>query len=251
MARPVPEHLSGFTKHLANEVKVKFPEKSRSDAFVSNLVADQLCNTVKSTEKDKRKRCLSSGVATRHYRAPELIILEPEYDQAVDVWSLGCILVELIQLSQGQEVQKAFNGKFCEPLSPRGKEQKSKDDQLSCILNNRGFDKSRDFSFISSKGADSYIKNLCAVAKIDKSLYKVIGGSDIHLQELCFKMLEINPHLRWSAKQCIQSPYFNDVRIGLLEKKSKKRISLDLEDLSLQDLIEKIRAESLNFKSST
>ena len=40
MARPVPEHLSGFTKHLANEVKFKFPEKSRSDAFVSELVAD-------------------------------------------------------------------------------------------------------------------------------------------------------------------------------------------------------------------
>ena len=56
-----------------------------------------------------------------------------------------------------------------------------------------------DFSFITTKDAESYVKILSAEAKIDKGLYKVIEGSDVHLQELCLKMLEINPHLRWSA----------------------------------------------------
>ena len=63
----------------------------------------------------KSKRAMSSGVTTRNYRAPELILLEPEYDQAVDIWSLGCLLVEIIQLFKGHKVKKIFRGKFCEP----------------------------------------------------------------------------------------------------------------------------------------
>ena len=68
---------------------------------------------------------MSSGVTTRHYRAPEVIIVEPDYDQAVDIWSLGCILVELIQYSNGLKVQPAFNGQFCEPHSPMSVEMDS------------------------------------------------------------------------------------------------------------------------------
>lgn len=34
-------------------------------------------------------------VATRWYRAPELILSEGKYSEAVDVWSCGCILAEL------------------------------------------------------------------------------------------------------------------------------------------------------------
>jgi mitogen-activated protein kinase 1/3 len=68
--------------------------------FVASKVNEKLeAMNLTKADIEKPKRCLSSGVGTRNYRAPELIILEPEYDQAVDVWSLGCILVELIQLT--------------------------------------------------------------------------------------------------------------------------------------------------------
>ena len=36
----------------------------------------------------------STIVSTRHYRAPE-VILELGWDQACDVWSIGCIVFEL------------------------------------------------------------------------------------------------------------------------------------------------------------
>jgi len=39
---------------------------------------------------------LSIHVATRWYRAPELILLEKKYNSAIDVWSVGCILGELL-----------------------------------------------------------------------------------------------------------------------------------------------------------
>ena len=35
-------------------------------------------------------------VVTRWYRAPEVILNASEYTKAVDIWSVGCILAELL-----------------------------------------------------------------------------------------------------------------------------------------------------------
>ena len=42
------------------------------------------------------KRQLTGHVVTRWYRAPELILLEKDYGPAIDMWSVGCILAELL-----------------------------------------------------------------------------------------------------------------------------------------------------------
>jgi len=39
---------------------------------------------------------LTDYVATRWYRAPELLLACKEYGSSVDVWSVGCILAELL-----------------------------------------------------------------------------------------------------------------------------------------------------------
>lgn len=41
---------------------------------------------------------LTSHVATRWYRAPELILLEKDYGPAIDIWSAGCIFAELLSM---------------------------------------------------------------------------------------------------------------------------------------------------------
>lgn len=43
------------------------------------------------------KRTMTKHVVTRHYRAPELLVHD-EYNASVDVWSLGCIFAELLQM---------------------------------------------------------------------------------------------------------------------------------------------------------
>ena len=53
----------------------------------------------KPAKKD-RKRSLSSGVVSRWYRPPEIIVAERNYDFAVDIWSLGVMLAELIHCSE-------------------------------------------------------------------------------------------------------------------------------------------------------
>lgn len=39
------------------------------------------------------KRQLTQHVVTRWYRAPELILMQPDYGGPIDVWSVGCIMV--------------------------------------------------------------------------------------------------------------------------------------------------------------
>lgn len=41
--------------------------------------------------------CLTDYVATRWYRAPEILIANKNYTKGIDMWSLGCILGEMIR----------------------------------------------------------------------------------------------------------------------------------------------------------
>ncbi len=42
------------------------------------------------------KRHLSLSVGSRWYRAPEICLVEKHYDQASDIWGVGCIIYELL-----------------------------------------------------------------------------------------------------------------------------------------------------------
>ena len=45
---------------------------------------------------DQKKMNLTSKVVTRWYRAPELFLGSRTYDEKIDVWSLGCVFIELL-----------------------------------------------------------------------------------------------------------------------------------------------------------
>lgn len=50
-----------------------------------------------------------SYICSRYYRAPELIFGATEYTTAIDIWSVGCVLAELLL---GQVICKAENFTF-------------------------------------------------------------------------------------------------------------------------------------------
>jgi len=45
----------------------------------------------------KKAGIMTDYVATRWYRAPELLLSWKEYNSAVDIWSVGCIFAELLR----------------------------------------------------------------------------------------------------------------------------------------------------------
>ena len=63
--------------------------KSREKVIADILLDDR-------PRRKKQKRYMSLHVGSRWYRAPEISIIEKQYDQASDLWSFGCIIYEML-----------------------------------------------------------------------------------------------------------------------------------------------------------
>ena len=61
-------------------------------------------------------------MVARWYRPPEIILTEPVYDTKIDIWSVGCIFVELAYMWDKEDNDAnnrfLFQGTSCYPLSP-------------------------------------------------------------------------------------------------------------------------------------
>jgi mitogen-activated protein kinase 1/3 len=80
-------------------------------------------------------------VVTRWYRAPEVILNASEYSKAVDIYSVGCILAELLGRT---------------PLFP-GEDYL---DQVQRVIAVLGTPTSDDMKYIGNQNAIKYIKSL-------------------------------------------------------------------------------------------
>lgn len=55
---------------------------------------------------------MTEYVATRWYRAPEVMLTFKEYTRAIDMWSVGCVLAEMLSgkpLFPGRDCTLAFS----------------------------------------------------------------------------------------------------------------------------------------------
>lgn len=106
-------------------------------------------------------------MVTRWYRAPELILLEKDYNGAIDIWAVGCIFAELLTMMQENfpnihDRKPLFPGGSCFPLSPDNNNKSnlpySTNDQLNLIFDVIGTPSDLDFSFLTDLKAQSYVK---------------------------------------------------------------------------------------------
>jgi len=82
------------------------------------------------------KHQMTKYVVTRWYRAPEVILQEP-YSTAIDIWSVGCIFKELLELVPGSRFRTGalFPGRYCIPFSfDDDKQFRTRHDQLNVIF---------------------------------------------------------------------------------------------------------------------
>ncbi|KAF1331322.1 Cmgc/cdk protein kinase, partial [Globisporangium splendens] len=142
------------------------------------------------------KRSYSHQVATRWYRAPELLFGSRQYDSSVDMWSVGAILAELLQPGV--------------PLFPG----QSDIDQLFRILQVLGNPMTRMDDENDSLPLWPDAKNLPDFGKVEFPPYKPIPLTrvfpDTHPEavDLLTKLLALDPAKRISAKQALLHPYF-------------------------------------------
>jgi len=177
------------------------------------------------------KRQLTKHVVTRWYRAPELILMQP-YSSAVDMWSLGCILGELLNMQEDnvpayQDRQPLFPGGKCAPLSGEVAGIDDRLDQLSVIFSVIGTPTKDDVKSIgSSKSTAEYILRRLKDMK-PNSLRSKFPGSDPDAIDLLIKMLQFDPSKRCSVDEALDHKFIRPVR----RKESEKILSKPLSDI--------------------
>jgi len=130
---------------------------------------------------------LTEYVATRWYRAPEILLSSPHYTKGVDMWSLGCILAEML---------------LGKPLFPGD----STFDQIEKIIRVIPQPSRLDIDVIGSQYALSVVER--AQRKQRVTLEQILpkdspkDGIDLIKQLLVF-----NPEKRPSAESCLSHPY--------------------------------------------
>ncbi|CAM9339477.1 unnamed protein product [Chrysoparadoxa australica] len=161
----------------------------------------------------KLRRQLTKHVVTRWYRAPELILLQ-DYTNAVDVWSLGCILAELLSM-QRESVPKyqdrlpLFPGKSCFPLSAdMPTTYADKLDQLNVIFGVIGTPPEEDVAALGE--VRQYLEKL--KPKQPRDLRQLYPGADQSALELLQGMLQFNPSKRITVEEALNSKYLSSVR---------------------------------------
>ena len=234
-----------FTE-LRNEPK----QKSFSSTNTSNTR-----KIVKLGDIGKSKK-LTCHVVTRWYRAPELILLEKDYTNAIDIWSIGCIFAELMMMLTSNaktcfERSALFPGKSCFPLSPDrsstdktiNKFPSNNTDQLNLIFNVLGTPSDDDLDFITDEMALDYLKSF--EKRSPKNLYDTYAGSCKDSIDLLYKMIKFNPNKRITVDQALEHTFFSQIRIKELELEEKNSPNFDFEKDENLDF-EKIRKLFIN-----
>jgi len=185
------------------------------------------------------KRELTGHVVTRWYRAPELILLEKDYTASIDVWSLGCILAELLGMIKENaptflDRSPLFPGTSCFPLSPdrsnnvkRGGFPHSSQDQLSIIFSVLGTPKEDDFEFVTDAKAIDYLRSFPFKKPVD--LQELYPAATADALDLLRKMLQFNPKKRITIEESINHPFLSKIRDKTREVAAPGPIILEFE----------------------
>ncbi|GEQ68067.1 hypothetical protein JCM33374_g1733 [Metschnikowia sp. JCM 33374] len=132
---------------------------------------------------------MTGYVSTRYYRAPEIMLTWQKYDTEVDLWSVGCVLAEMIE------------GK---PLFP-GRDHVH---QFSIITELLGSPPSDVIDTICSENTLRFVQSLPQREPIP---FSERFASCTHVEpeaiDLLSKMLIFDPKKRISAAEALQHPY--------------------------------------------
>ncbi|KAJ8499698.1 hypothetical protein OPV22_010250 [Ensete ventricosum] len=130
-----------------------------------------------------------SYICSRYYRAPELIFGATEYSTAIDMWSVGCVLAELLI---GQPIFPGESGvdQLVEIIKILGTPTR---EEIKCM--NRNY---TEFKFPQIKAHPWH-----------KLFHKWIPPEAV---DLVSRLLQYSPNLRFTALEACAHPFFDELR---------------------------------------
>lgn len=180
-----------------------------SDCFLK--VADfGLARSIASLENETVENpVLTDYVATRWYRAPEILLGSTKYTKGVDIWSVGCILGELLA------------GK---PMFPGT----STMNQLDRIIEVTGRPSQDDIEAINSPFAATMLESLPRTQPA--SLNERFQYASEEALDLLSQCLQFNPDKRITAEGALKHPYVTAFHNPEEEPDCDREIKISIDD---------------------
>ncbi|XP_077599135.1 mitogen-activated protein kinase 15 [Stigmatopora nigra] len=167
-------------------------DQKPSNVLVDSDCVVKLCDfgLARSLTQDQEDRCnpaLTEYVATRWYRAPEILLGSTRYTKGVDMWSLGCILGEMLL------------GKSLFPGT-------STMNQIEKIMSAIPHPCPEDVLAVKSEIGSSVIQRMLLRPQLlVEDLLKASAPPDA--VDLMKRLLVFNPDKRLTAEKALQHPY--------------------------------------------
>jgi len=173
---------------------------------------------------------MTEYVATRWYRAPEVILSWKHYTHAIDMWSVGCIFAELLgrkPLFQGTDYMN----------------------QINKIIEIIGSPCYEDLMAIHNEAARQYIQLMGN--KTGVSLYKIYPNASPAALDLLSRMLAFNPEKRLAVHEALAHPYLAALHDPAEEPIAPPPFNFEFENVNLTEdtYRELIYQESLSFQT--
>ncbi|XP_026207690.1 mitogen-activated protein kinase 7 isoform X1 [Anabas testudineus] len=191
-----PEHTRYFLYQLLRGLKyVHSANVIHRDLKPSNLLVNENCELKigdfgmargLSSHPEESHFFMTEYVATRWYRAPELLLSLNHYTLAIDLWSVGCIFAEMLGRKQ------LFPGKHYIH-------------QLQLILSVLGSPTEDIIGAIRSDRIRSYVQSLPTQFAVP--LAKQYPQAEPNALDLLAAMLHFDPRKRISVTQALEHPY--------------------------------------------
>ena len=132
---------------------------------------------------------MTGYVATRWYRAPDIILNWKHYNQAMDIWSVGCIMAELLTS------RVLFHGNDAI-------------DQVRKILEVCG---PPDEEFMENVTDEATLKFLREnLVEQVRTFEEILAGSSVEAIDFVAQMLALDPRVRPTAEFALTHPYLTE-----------------------------------------
>ncbi|KAK1936112.1 putative mitogen activated protein kinase [Babesia divergens] len=166
------------------------------DLKPSNVLLNAKCNvkladfglarSIAHDELTSQAPVLTDYVATRWYRAPEILVGSTKYTKGVDMWAIGCILAELL---------------IGKPLFTGS----STINQLSKVVTLTGMPSEEDMESLGSPFTAMMMSSLPKT--LQKPLKEYMPNAPDDAVDLVNRLLQFNPNKRISTLQALNHPY--------------------------------------------